>query len=425
MAVTLAQASLNAASDIDRMVIDEFRKSSFLLDNLPFDQSVNPAGGGSTLVYGYTRQTTQRAAAFRAVNAEYTPTQVEKAQYTVNLRPLGGSFEIDRVLTGIGAISEVGFQLGQLTKATKAYFADQVINGNDAVTTDGFDGLNQALIGSSTEEAGPVLDLTAVNTQALALAAVQRINRWLGKMDGTPNALLMNSTAKSMVSMVAGFTGQLRSAVDAFGVEQEYYRGIPLVDVGEKAGSSDLVIPNLAAGTNEVQTLAKTGTVSGGTFKISFQGQTTAAIAFGETAANIITALNLLSNVDSGDITATGGPAGTADVVFTFAGRYAGVDVPLMVVDSALLTGGGSYGITQTTAGAYSANPGGLTDIYAVRFGLDGFHGVAVPGQLIQTWLPDFSTAGAVKKGEVEMGPVAVVLKASKAAGVLRNVKAS
>ena len=174
-----------------------------------------------------------------------------------------------------------------------------------------------------------------------------------------------------------------------------------------------------------MQTLAKTGTVSGGTFTISFQGQTTAAIAYGETAANIITALNLLSNVDSGDITATGGPAGTSDVVFTFAGggRYAGTNVPLMVVNGAALTGGGSYAIAETTPGARAANPGGLTDLYAVRFGLDGFHGVSVPGQLINTWLPDFSTAGAVKTGEVEMGPVAVVLKATKAAAVLRNVK--
>jgi hypothetical protein len=120
-----------------------------------------------------------------------------------------------------------------------------------------------------------------------------------------------------------------------------------------------------------------------------------------------------------------GGPAGTSDVVFTFAdaGRYDGIDVPLMVVDGALLTGGGAYAITETTPGGGATNPGGLTDIYAVRFGLDGFHGVAVPGQLIQTWMPDFTTAGAVKKGEVEMGPVAVVLKASKAAAVLRNVK--
>lgn len=429
MPVTLAQASLNAASAIDRNIIDEFRKSSFLLNTLPFDQSVNPAGGGSTLVYGYTRQISQRAAAFRAINAEYTPTEVTKAQYTVNLRPLGGSFQIDRVLTGIGAVSETSFQLAQLIKATKAYFADQVINGNDAVTTDGFDGLNQALIGTATEEAGPVLDLTAVNTQALAIAAIGRINAWLAKMDGRPDALLMNGTAKALLSMVAAFSGQLRSAADSFGVEQETFRGIPLVDLGEKAGAATQVIGGFAAGTNEVQTFTASGTWTSGTYAITFQGQTTAPIAYDAAAAAVVTALNLLSNIDSGDVTATGAaPLGTTPLVVTFAtgGRYAGVDVPLMSIDVTGIVGAGhACVVTETTPGAYSANPGGLTSLYAVRFGLDGFHGVAVPGKLINTWLPDFSTAGAVKTGEVEMGPVAVVLKSSRAAAVLRNVKVS
>ena len=51
-------------------------------------------------------------------------------------------------------------------------------------------------------------------------------------------------------------------------------------------------------------------------------------------------------------------------------------------------------------------------------------HGVStVGGQLVQSWLPDFSTAGAVKKGEVELGPVSVALKATKAAAVRRNIK--
>ena len=40
----------------------------------------------------------------------------------------------------------------------------------------------------------------------------------------------------------------------------------------------------------------------------------------------------------------------------------------------------------------------------------------------VQTWLPDFSTSGAVKKGEVEMN-AALALKASKAAGVFRKIK--
>ena len=46
-----------------------------------------------------------------------------------------------------------------------------------------------------------------------------------------------------------------------------------------------------------------------------------------------------------------------------------------------------------------------------------------IGSQLVQTWLPDFSAAGAVKKGEVELGPVGVALKATKAAAVVRNIK--
>jgi hypothetical protein len=83
------------------------------------------------------------------------------------------------------------------------------------------------------------------------------------------------------------------------------------------------------------------------------------------------------------------------------------------------LTGGTNPSATIAETG----NVGGLTDLYAVRIGMDGFHGVSVQGDLLKTWLPDFERAGAVKTGEVEMGPVGVVLKATKAAGVLRRIR--
>lgn len=71
------------------------------------------------------------------------------------------------------------------------------------------------------------------------------------------------------------------------------------------------------------------------------------------------------------------------------------------------------------------ATTGGETSLYAVRLGIDGFHGVSMAGQSpIKSWLPDFTTAGAVKTGEVEM-IAAVALKATKAAAVLRKVKVS
>jgi hypothetical protein len=65
----------------------------------------------------------------------------------------------------------------------------------------------------------------------------------------------------------------------------------------------------------------------------------------------------------------------------------------------------------------------GETSLYVARLGLDGFHAVSMAGvPPVQSWLPDFKTAGAVKKGEVEM-VAAVALKATKAAGVLRKIK--
>lgn len=66
----------------------------------------------------------------------------------------------------------------------------------------------------------------------------------------------------------------------------------------------------------------------------------------------------------------------------------------------------------------------GLTDLYAGCFGLDAFHGASMAGvPLVQTYMPDFNLPGAVKSGEIEMGPVAAVLRNTKACGVLRNIK--
>ena len=83
---------------------------------------------------------------------------------------------------------------------------------------------------------------------------------------------------------------------------------------------------------------------------------------------------------------------------------------------------GSNTDVISTVATTAQSNAG-ETSLYAVRFGLDGFHAVSMAGQpIIRQWLPDFSTAGAVKKGEVEM-VAAVVLKATKAAGVMRGLK--
>ena len=157
MPVSLAESKNNAQTDYDPAVIDEFRKESAILDSLTFDDSVNPSGGGGTLVYGYRRQITQSGAAFRAINSEYTPGEITTKPYTVELVPLGGSFEVDRVVAKVGPAASGAVQINLLEKikSTRARFQDAVINGDvtgaEADAADGFDGLNVALANSSTE----------------------------------------------------------------------------------------------------------------------------------------------------------------------------------------------------------------------------------------------------------------------------------
>ena len=315
MAVTLAQAKLNVQDDLQAGIIDEFAKSSFILNNIPFADVVSPTGGGATLTYAYTRQITQPTAAFRKVNAEYNTQEVQKQRYTTDLKVFGGAFAVDRIIAGMGGIvDEVTWQASQKVKAASALFSDTIINGNTSTDVDVFDGLDVALAGSVTEVDSGSIDLsTSAYVTSNYVAFLDILDEFLMGLDGTPSALLVNTKMAAKLRAVARRASMYQTTKDNYGRQVEMYGSIPFVDIGAKAGSNDPII-------------------------------------------------------------ATNGSTGK-------------------------------------------------TSIYAVRFGLDAFHAISMAGQPpVRIWLPDFSTAGAVKKGEVEM-VAGCALKTTKSCGVLRNVK--
>jgi hypothetical protein len=108
--------------------------------------------------------------------------------------------------------------------------------------------------------------------------------------------------------------------------------------------------------TDEVEAITKSGTVTGGTFTITYSGQTTSAIAYNATAATIQTALEALSNLAPGDVFVSGGPISTGRVQIRFAGTLAGTDVTQITVDSSSLTGGGTYVPSTLLAGGASVS---------------------------------------------------------------------
>lgn len=100
-------------------------------------------------------------------------------------------------------------------------------------------------------------------------------------------------------------------------------------------------------GTNEVQTVTITGTPTGGTFTLTFQGATTSAIAYNATAATVLAALTALANIAHGGVAVTGSAGGPYTV--TFQGALGGRNVPSLVAAGSL-TGGTSPSVDVATA---------------------------------------------------------------------------
>ena len=314
MAITLSDVKMNLQDALSAQVIDEFCKSSYLLDNMVFDDAVSPTGGGAALTYAYTRVTQEAQAAARAFNTEYSVDEAKKERVNVDLKVLGSAFEIDRVLAATGGIvDEVQFQMQQKIKAVQALFSDLVINGDVDKDANAFEGLNKTLTDSATEMDCGGLDLsTSEMVTANYMQFLDAIEEMISLMDGAPTCLLGNTKMITKLRACARRASMYQTSKDNWGQMVEYYGSIPLVDLGAKAGEDSSII--------------KTG-------------------------------------------------------------------------------------------------DDGCTSLYAVRIGLDGFHGVSMNGQSpIKSYLPDFNTAGVVKRGEVEM-IAAVALKNSKAAAVMRGVK--
>jgi hypothetical protein len=120
---------------------------------------------------------------------------------------------------------------------------------------------------------------------------------------------------------------------------------------GDQAtGDEDLfLVAKVGATASEVQVITVLGSPTGGTFKLSFDGQTTDNFIWGPSYATALIEVGLesLSNIETADVAVTG-PNGGPYVV-TFSGQYANEEVPTIVPTDVNLTGGTTPSISVTT----------------------------------------------------------------------------
>ena len=314
MAITLAEAKVGMADKVEQTVVDMFRRSSLLLDELTFDNAISPATGGSTLTYGYVQLLTPSTAAVRAINSEYTAGEAKRVKKTTNAIIMGGSFEVDRVLQNTsGAIDELAWQAEQKVKATSNYFHYCAINGTSAASgagyeTNTFDGLKKLLAGTQNAFVSDLDISTSAYLDSKYNQLLDEVDTLIASIDGDASMLMMNRKMLIKIRAAARRAGYYERTEDAFGRVVETFGGVPMVDLGKYYNGS------------------------------------------------------------------------------------ASVDVV------------------------------GNGEIYAVSIGLDGFHGISPVGTgIVNTYMPDLGTSGAVKKGEVEL-VAGVALKNTLKAGVITGI---
>jgi hypothetical protein len=231
--ITLEQAKVGMSNKVDQQVVDEFRRGSYLLDSLIFDNSLSLGSGGSTLAYGYIKLLTPSTASFRAINSEYTNIEAIREELTAHCKIFGGSFKLDRVIIDTsGTVNELNFQMQEKIKGAVNLFHYAVINGDRAANQDEFDGLDVMLTGSSTEYDEGVLDISSSaqmdNNYNIFL---DMMDDFVSGMNGMPHVLLTNSKLATKIKGVARRAGYYTRVEDAFGRSVDAWNDIPILDL--------------------------------------------------------------------------------------------------------------------------------------------------------------------------------------------------
>lgn len=188
------------------------------------------------------------------------------------------------------------------------------------------------------------------------------------------------------------------------------FRAQPLISVGANglnAGATPAVTQATAGAlVSDVQTLSLINNPTAGTFALSFLGQTTTALPFNATGAQVQAALAGLSNIGSGNVSCSSGQLPAANVTITFTGGLSSGVQPVIAAGPNSLTGATSpaASVASTTTGASVAavqtlalggNPTGGT--FVLTFG--GQNTAAIPSNAtsaqVQAALVALSTVGA------------------------------
>ena len=232
----------------------------------------------------------------------------------------------------IGAIGESdGFQVAGDSDLHVPYGVPMPAQSTSTITVSGNLSSDATLATAQTQVLGSNISYTTNGTAAVGTTLISNLDQYSGTLNNgeitflgyKPDGTALDSTPTADRTMDITATTTVNDVLTWLNTNE----GTAAVD--------------------EEQTISSTAT--GGTFTLSFGGQTTAALTWDDSAADIQAALEALSTIGAGNVTCAGGPL-PAGVTATFAGTLAGQDAAMITVDNTNMTGG-TASIAETTPG--------------------------------------------------------------------------
>ncbi len=215
MALTLSEAAKLSNDVVLQGVIETIVQDSPILQNLPF---IEITGNGLT----YNRENTNPSATFFDVGDTWTEATPTFTQITATLKIVGGDADIDNFLLSTRSnVQDLQAAVIRLrAKSVQQKFEDTFINGDTAVDTKSFDGIDKLTTGGQAATMG-------ANGATLTLA---KLDELIDLVKGGPPALLVMSkrSRRTLNNLARSASTFLQTDRNEFGQMVQFYDGVPI-----------------------------------------------------------------------------------------------------------------------------------------------------------------------------------------------------
>lgn len=226
MAMRLIEWAKTEQDELKKGVIEEFAKSSVILDYLPFQDIEGNA-------YTYNKEERLPGIAFRGVNESYDEGTGVVNPATETLKIMGGDADTDKFLikTQKAGFDRRATDIAMKVKAAALYFTKIVFDGDQASDPKQFDGLNDRLTGDQVITAGTDGANISHNLILQAIHAVQ----------GTPDLMVMGKQMLRNLNNLAESSTILSIDKDDWGRQIKLYDGIPIGIIEDDNDGSEIL----------------------------------------------------------------------------------------------------------------------------------------------------------------------------------------